>query len=143
MTYAEKRNFANLCHKMTDFLLNFAFSLKCKKTFSFPPYGREEDNFKPEIKLPGENEVRMGNIALQLLNSPVLNLGQSLPTHTALYRNPINVFPKIKLRGLVPNSYIHVSVSDLFNIFSGLVCLFGYSKICRPTMGIYKSLTDT
>ena len=28
--------------------------------------------------------------------------------------NPINVFPEIKLRGLVPNSYIHVSVRDLY-----------------------------
>jgi hypothetical protein len=27
--------------------------------------------------------------------------------------NPIYVFPKMKLRGLVPNSYSHVSVSDL------------------------------
>jgi hypothetical protein len=28
--------------------------------------------------------------------------------------NPIYVFPEIKLRDLVPNSYIHVSVSDLY-----------------------------
>jgi hypothetical protein len=28
--------------------------------------------------------------------------------------NPISVFPEMKLRGLVPNSYIHVSVSDLY-----------------------------
>ncbi len=28
--------------------------------------------------------------------------------------NPIYVFPEIKLRGLIPNSYIHVSVSDLY-----------------------------
>ncbi len=29
-------------------------------------------------------------------------------------KNPIYVCPEIKLRGLVPNSYIHVSVSDLY-----------------------------
>ncbi len=29
--------------------------------------------------------------------------------------NPICVFPDMKLRGLVPKSYIHVSVSDLYN----------------------------
>jgi hypothetical protein len=28
--------------------------------------------------------------------------------------NPIYVFPEMKLRGLVPNSYIHVYVSDLY-----------------------------
>jgi hypothetical protein len=28
--------------------------------------------------------------------------------------NPIYVFPEMKLHGLVPNSYIHVSVSDLY-----------------------------
>jgi hypothetical protein len=28
--------------------------------------------------------------------------------------NPVYVLPEMKLRGLVPNSYIHVSVSGLF-----------------------------
>jgi hypothetical protein len=28
--------------------------------------------------------------------------------------NTMYVFPEMKLRGLVPNSYIHVSVSDLY-----------------------------
>jgi hypothetical protein len=28
--------------------------------------------------------------------------------------NPIYVFPEMKLRDLVPNSYIHVSVIDLY-----------------------------
>jgi hypothetical protein len=28
--------------------------------------------------------------------------------------NPIYVFPEMKLRGLVPSSFIHVSVSDLY-----------------------------
>jgi hypothetical protein len=28
--------------------------------------------------------------------------------------NPIYVFPDMKLCGLVPNSYIHISVSDLY-----------------------------
>ncbi len=32
------------------------------------------------------------------------------------YQNPIYVFPEIKLRGLVPNSYIHVTVTDPGNI---------------------------
>jgi hypothetical protein len=29
-------------------------------------------------------------------------------------QDPIYVFPELKLRGLVPNFYIHVSVSDLY-----------------------------
>jgi hypothetical protein len=29
-------------------------------------------------------------------------------------KNPIYVFPEMKLRGLVPNFYIHVSVSDFY-----------------------------
>jgi hypothetical protein len=29
-------------------------------------------------------------------------------------QDPIYVFPKMKLRGLVPNFHIHVSVSDLY-----------------------------
>jgi hypothetical protein len=35
--------------------------------------------------------------------------------------NPIYVFPEMKLRGLVPNSYIHGSVSDLYVSRSGLL----------------------
>jgi hypothetical protein len=41
----------------------------------------------------------------------------------------------MKLRDLVPNSYIHVAVSD---IFTGSVCLFCCSKICEPILGIFK-----
>jgi hypothetical protein len=49
--------------------------------------------------------------------------------------NPIYVFPEMKLHGLIPYSYIHVSVSDLYIPRIG--------KIGRPIMVIYKSLTDT
>jgi hypothetical protein len=51
----------------------------------------------------------------------------------------IYAFPEMKLRGLVPNSYIHVSVSDLYIPRIGLP--IGCSKIGRPIPGIYKSLT--
>ena len=50
--------------------------------------------------------------------------------------NPIDLFLEMKLHDLVPNSYIHVSVSDLYCIFPGLVCLFGCNKIGRPTVKI-------
>jgi hypothetical protein len=35
------------------------------------------------------------------------------------------------------HAYIHVSVSDLYTIFQGSVCLFGWSKIGRLIFGIY------
>jgi len=44
----------------------------------------------------------------------------------------------MKLHNLVPNSYIHVSVSDLQYIFPGLVFLFGSSEIGIPILGIYE-----
>ncbi len=55
--------------------------------------------------------------------------------------NSKQIFPELKLRGLVPNSYIHVSVSDLYipTIGPPICC----SKISGPIVGIYKSLTDT
>ena len=40
------------------------------------------------------------------------------PTHCT--GNPIYVFPEMKLRGLVPTSYIHVSVSGLYSPKIGL-----------------------
>jgi hypothetical protein len=39
--------------------------------------------------------------------------------------NPIYVFSEMKLRGLVPNSYIHVSVRDFY--IPGSVCLIACS----------------
>jgi hypothetical protein len=47
----------------------------------------------------------------------------------------------MKLRGLVPNFYIHVFVSDLYIPTIGLQMQF--SKICGPIVGTYKSFTDT
>ncbi len=48
----------------------------------------------------------------------------------------------MKLRGLIPNFYTHVSVSNLYMPRITTACLFGCSKIGRPIMGIYKFLTD-
>jgi hypothetical protein len=39
----------------------------------------------------------------------------SVPGFPACYTEiPIYVFPEMKLRGLVPNSYIHISVSNFY-----------------------------
>jgi hypothetical protein len=46
--------------------------------------------------------------------------------------NSKKIFPEMKLRGLVPNFYIHVSVSNLYIPTKG-----------GPIAGINESLTDT
>ncbi len=57
--------------------------------------------------------------------------------------NSKQILPEMKLRGLSPNSYIRVSLSDLY-IFPRSVCLFCCRKIGGRDRGnMYKSLTDT
>ncbi len=46
--------------------------------------------------------------------------------------NPIYVFPEKKLCGLVPNSNIHVSVSDLYIPWIGLPILLQKSRQTDP-----------
>ncbi len=55
--------------------------------------------------------------------------------------NSKRIFPEMKLRGLVPNFYVHVSVSDLY--ISTIGPQMQYRKIGGPIVGLYKSLTDT
>ncbi len=56
-------------------------------------------------------------------------------------KDPMYVFPEMKLRGLVPNFHIHVFVNDLYipTISPSIFC----SKIGGLIVGIYKSLTET
>ncbi len=56
--------------------------------------------------------------------------------------NLIDVFPEKELRGLSPNFHIHVSVSDLYISKIPRFHIFSCSRIGRPVVGIYKSLTD-
>jgi hypothetical protein len=51
------------------------------------------------------------------------------------------IFPEKEYRGLSPNIHIHVSVSDLYIPTIGLPILL--EEICRPILGLYKSLTET
>ncbi len=53
------------------------------------------------------------------------------------------IFSEMKLRGLVPNSYIHVSVSYLYIPRIGLPILLQQNTVGGLILGIYKSLTDT
>jgi hypothetical protein len=58
----------------------------------------------------------------------------TLQTHGTDRKLETNI-RELKLRGLVPNFHIHVSVSDLY--------IPTMSKIGGLVVGIYKSLTDT
>ncbi len=52
------------------------------------------------------------------------------------------IFPKKEYWGLSPpNFHIHASMSDLYIPTVGLPILL--EEICRPILGLYKSLTDT
>ncbi len=60
--------------------------------------------------------------------------------HLHCNENPICVFLFRELLGLSPNFHIHVSLSDFFSPRIGLY--ISSSRIGRPIVGIYKSLTD-
>ena len=51
------------------------------------------------------------------------------------------IFPEKEYWGLSPYFHIHASVSDLYIPTIGLPILL--QEICRPILGLYKSLTDT
>jgi hypothetical protein len=51
------------------------------------------------------------------------------------------IFPEKEYRGLRPDFHIHASVSDFYIPTIGLPILL--EEICRPILGLYKSLTDT
>ncbi len=51
------------------------------------------------------------------------------------------IFPEKECRGLSPSFHILVSVSDLYISTIGLPILL--DEICRPILGLYKSLTYT
>ncbi len=51
------------------------------------------------------------------------------------------IFPEKEYRDLSPNFHIHASVSDL--LYSHHRSPILLEEICRPNLGLYKSLTDT
>ncbi len=57
--------------------------------------------------------------------------------------NPIYVFPEKKLRSLVPNYYIHVSVRDLYIPRIGLSIWLQQDRQTDTGKMYCKSLTDT
>jgi hypothetical protein len=94
------------------------------------------------VLLVGHVHVVKGEAVAQLVAKRSLRKKKNL-SNLVLWtctKNPIYVFPKKELRGLSPHSYIYVSVSYLHipRIGPHICC----SKIDRPILEIYKSLTD-
>jgi hypothetical protein len=46
--------------------------------------------------------------------------------------NPMCVFPELKLRGLIPNSNIHISMGDLYIPIVGLLILLQPNRQTDP-----------
>jgi len=89
--------------------------------------------------------ISVANIVLLLVAAVAFAMSLSAGTAPAAARimllyckeNSIYVFLFWELRGLSPNFHVHVSVSDLH-----IPHISSCSRIGRPIMGIYKSLTD-
>ncbi len=75
--------------------------------------------------------------------SPDLQVRQ-VTSYTAKTKNTEiskQIFPEKEYRGLGPNVHINASVSDLYISTISLSILL--EEICRPILGLYKTLTDT
>ncbi len=74
-----------------------------------------------------------------------IHVPKSNETLTTLQRQNTEIskqiFPEKEYRGLSPNFHIHPFVSHLYISTIGLPILL--EEICRPILGLYKSLTDT
>ncbi len=68
-------------------------------------------------------------------------LGIIFHTAKTKYRYFETNIPRKGISGLSPNFHIHASVSDSYIPTIGLPILL--EEICRPILGLYKSLTDT
>ncbi len=70
-------------------------------------------------------------------DSGILHCKDKIPK----FRNKF--FPEKEYRGLSPNFYIHASVSDLYTRIPMIGLPILLEEICRPILGLYKSLSDT
>ena len=70
-----------------------------------------------------------------------LELGKHPEVLYIVSKNPNHVFPEMKLHSFVPNSDIHISVSDLY--IPSISLPIWLQQTGRPILGIYKSLTGT
>jgi hypothetical protein len=90
----------------------------------------------------GDKQVCLGNqCSLLPVTSACKCMGEMGTAHCKESTPKVQIFPEMKLRGLSLNSYVHVSMSDLYIPKIGLPTLL--QKIGGPIVGIYKSLTNT
>jgi hypothetical protein len=82
----------------------------------------------------------LGLLYIDVSNTHTTTVLQLIPSHTAKTISK-QIFPEKEHRGLSPNFHFHASVSDLYIPTTGLPILL--DEICRPILGLYKSLTDT
>jgi hypothetical protein len=84
-------------------------------------------------------------LQVSLYLSSLCVAGIQIKTPYALQRQNTEIskqiFPEKEYRGVSPNFQIHASVSDLHISTIGLPIVL--EEICRPILGLYKSLTDT
>jgi hypothetical protein len=97
------------------------------------------------------NQTQPIGIKLQEFKSHEFTAINSRIQSSICYRHPpytakiisIYGFPEKELRGLSPNFHIHVSLSDLYITTIGPPTVFSYSRLGRPIVERYKSLTET
>jgi hypothetical protein len=77
----------------------------------------------------------------QLQATVISSCGKTCTLQRKNAENLKQIFPEKEYRGLSPNFHIHVSVSELY--IPTMELPFLLEEICRPILGIYKSLTDT
>ena len=73
--------------------------------------------------------------------APLFLAVHALPRHKT--ETLKQIFPGKELRGYSPNSYIHVSVSDLYIPLIGLTILLQENRWAERRNIQYRSLTDT
>jgi hypothetical protein len=107
------------------YLVRAAKALKCSRNVTGEPnvlhdevLSRDASLLKYKISLSFSSQILRTR-----LFSTLQSFFSKLPYFkmTALYRKSIYIFPETKLCGLVPKSYIHLSVSDFYIPIIGLL----------------------
>ncbi len=133
----------------------FIFNWNCPRSLHPPQVVKQRRKTKIEIRdvvniaVGWRADIRSGasstdckkHVFLSYMFHAITRTGLAAVWLTTLYRNPIYVFPEMKLRSLFPiPTFMYLWA---IYIFPGSVCLFGCSKIGRLILGIYKPFTES
>jgi hypothetical protein len=105
---------------------------------------KEDQSYSVVVGLAPLLSTLLADTAVWGTSLPSLCLQSTLLASGMQRQNAENlqqIFQEKDYRGLSPNFHIHVSVGELYIPTMGLPFLL--EEICRPILGIYKSLTDT